>query len=238
MYAALDVGNTLVKIGIFNADKLEEKYTFNSLDEVRPILSKKSIQKIIISSVKQAYEDIIEELQLQQNTLTLNFHTPLPFNNLYRSATLGIDRIALVAGAQNYFKEQACLVIDMGTCITYDLIDSQGNYKGGAISPGLDMRFKCLHNFTARLPLVGKSDDPVWLGDDTITSIQSGVIHGISGELNSFIAQYKKDHGDLKVILSGGNANYFESRIKASIFAIPELLLVGLNAILRHNASS
>jgi len=240
MFAAIDIGNTRAKLGLFKNDKLVEVHSFENLYELKTVLDDLVIDKIIIASVKQSYDEILKVLNLKDDVLLLSSTTRLPFRNKYTSATLGIDRIALIAGAQVRYPSTKCLVIDVGTCITYDYINEQAEYLGGAISPGKEMRFKSLHNFTARLPLIEKDDYPLneWLGNSTTTSIQSGVINGISGEIASFISQYEHKFGHMQVIITGGDAKFFESRIKATIFALPELLLVGLNAILRHNASN
>jgi type III pantothenate kinase len=133
------------------------------------------------------------------------------------------------------FPKANCLVVDAGTCITCEFIDSQGKYWGGAISPGLSMRFKAMNTFTARLPLVEPVDNPPLIGDSTVSSMQSGVIHGVVDELDGAIKRYSEKFDDLKVILTGGDCRFFENKLKASIFAVPELVLRGLNSILLYN---
>ena len=236
--AALDIGNTLVKVGIFEADTLIKKQVFGSLEESIKYLQAEKIDKLIVASVRHDPSQLSPLLPSKLNALILEFTTPVPFKNLYRSASLGIDRIALVAGALTLSHEKPAMVIDAGTCITYDYVNQEGEYLGGAISPGLDMRFKSLHTFTAKLPLVETVNSANWIGNDTHSCIQSGVLNGIIGEINGFIEVYQQQHPDLQVFMTGGSANYFESKIKETIFAVPELLLVGLNAILKHNASN
>ncbi|MBK6265553.1 type III pantothenate kinase [Marivirga sp. S37H4] len=237
MNAAIDIGNTKVKLGIFEDEKLVSFETFNSLEDLSIEIKKKDIAKIIVSSVRESNDFISEILRLDNEVVFLDFNTPLPFINHYQSPTLGLDRIAVVAGAQALFPHKNSLVIDMGTCITYEIIEGGKHYYGGAISPGMHMRFKSLHNFTARLPLVTVEHPIEQVGKTTEKSIQSGVVHGVIGEMEAFIQTYKEKYSPLNVIITGGDAKYFESKIKATIFAIPELVLVGLNAILRHNAS-
>ena len=236
--AALDIGNTLVKVGIFNADTLMKKQVFNSLEESIKYLLSEKLDRMVVASVKHDPEELNALLPSKLGALVLKYTTPVPFKNKYRSASLGIDRIALVAGALTLSHNKPAMVIDAGTCITYDYVNQEGEYLGGAISPGLDMRFKSLHTFTAKLPLVEAVNSANWIGNDTPSCMQSGVLNGIIGEINGFIEVYQEHHPDLQVFITGGSANYFESKIKETIFAVPELLLVGLNAILKHNASN
>lgn len=237
MNAAIDIGNTKVKLGLFEEDKLVAFKTFNELKEVADEIKKSHVSKVIISSVREDEQLVKETLNLKEEPYFLNYKTAIPFVNNYQSSTLGLDRIAIVAGAQALFPEKHTLGIDLGTCITYDFLEAGKQYLGGAISPGMHMRFKALHNFTARLPLINPEHQVDVIGNSTEKSIQSGVVHGISGEIEAFINTYKEKYNPLHVIITGGDAKYFESKIKATIFAIPELVLVGLNAILRHNAS-
>ncbi|GAB3328422.1 type III pantothenate kinase [Marivirga atlantica] len=240
MFATIDIGNTLAKLGLFKDDELIAQFSFQNLAEMKETLTSYSIDKYIIASVNQPYEEISLQLSLNSDqAMFLDQQTNIPFINKYKSSTLGIDRIALVAGAQSKFPQKNVLVIDAGSCITYDFITDKSAYLGGAISPGAQMRFKSMHNFTARLPLLQLKNQPAdeWLGNTTEASMSSGVINGIVGEMEAFIRKYQESFGPTHVLISGGDAKFFESRIKATIFAIPELLLVGLNAILRHNAS-
>jgi type III pantothenate kinase len=126
-------------------------------------------------------------------------------------------------------------VIDAGTCITYDFLDSDGIYHGGAISPGLRMRFQAVHTFTSRLPLVDTPAEALLIGDTTEKSIQSGVVNGIVAEAKGIIQQYERQFEGLTVILCGGDGGFFENKLKGSIFAVPELVLSGLNSILNYN---
>lgn len=237
MNAAIDIGNTKVKLGLFEEDKLVAFKTFNELKELADEIKKSAVSKVIISSVREDDELVKNLLDLKIEPFFLSYQTPVPFKNNYQSPTLGLDRIAVVAGAQALFPNKHTLAIDLGTCITYDFLEAGTQYWGGAISPGMHMRFKALHNFTARLPLINPEHHVDVIGNSTENSIQSGVVHGVSGEIGAFINTYKEKFNPLNVIITGGDAKYFESKIKATIFAIPELVLVGLNAILRHNAS-
>lgn len=237
MNAAIDIGNTKVKLGLFEGTHLISFESFENLKDLSTAIEKKEIDQIIISSVKDSSEEIKKNLQFNNIPIFLDINTPLPFKNLYNSVTLGLDRIAVTAAASVLYPEQNTLAIDLGTCITYDFLEKGKHYYGGAISPGVHMRYKSLHNFTARLPLITTIQPIDYIGTTTEESIQSGVIHGISGEIDAFINFYKEKYNPLNVIITGGDTKYFESKIKATIFAFPELVLVGLNAILRHNAS-
>ena len=237
MNAAIDIGNTKVKLGLFEEEKLISFENFQHLEDLSHSLANKAINQIIISSVKDTPEEITKRLQFNNTPVFLDVNTPVPFSNLYKAKTLGLDRIAVTAAASVLYPHQNTLAIDLGTCITYDFLELGKHYYGGAISPGVHMRYKSLHNFTARLPLITTIQPIDYIGTTTEESIQSGVIHGISGEIDAFISFYKEKYESLNVIITGGDTKYFESKIKATIFAVPELVLVGLNAILRHNAS-
>ncbi len=235
MNIAIDVGNTKTKIGFFKEDCLDSTKTFDSLSELNQFLNSKEIDSAIISSVNLQYEDIVNQLTNLHSHVLLSDKTPLPFKNQYKSNTIGLDRLAAVAGAQVLYPNQNALVIDLGTCITYEFLEKGKAYHGGAISPGMNMRFKSMHNFTARLPLVRPETVEDWISDSTEGAMLSGVVHGIQAEIDAYIQEIKSKYAPLTVIITGGDAKFFESKIKAPIFAIPELVLVGLNAILRYN---
>jgi type III pantothenate kinase len=237
MNLAIDVGNTKTKIGFFEEDRLEFTKTFDFISDLNLFLASKDIQHSIISSVNKANEDLIDELTNLQNPIFLDKETPLPFENKYKSQTIGLDRLAAVAGGQAIYKNKNVLVIDLGTCITYEVLEKGRNYHGGAISPGMQMRFNAMHNFTARLPLITAEAVEDWISNTTEGSMLSGVVHGIKAEVDAYIHEVKSKYSPLTIIITGGDAKFFESKIKAPIFAIPELVLVGLNAILRYNVS-
>jgi type III pantothenate kinase len=162
--------------------------------------------------------------------------TPSPLRSTYASPlTLGADRLANSVGALVHLPGRPVLAIDAGTCITYDLIEKDGTYMGGAISPGLRMRAKALHAYSARLPMVDPGPRPASLGNDTRSSIAAGMHHGILGEVQGFIRDYAHDRPDLAVVLTGGDALWIAAGLKNGIFAHPLLTLDGLHAILVHN---
>jgi type III pantothenate kinase len=238
MKLVIDIGNTRTKIGIFQNDEL---VSAKIVDELTTSFVNKlfaefcSIEKVIYSSVKEVKPEIVESLVSQAQTFQLTNKTVLPFFNKYETPdTLGKDRVAGVAGAINLFPGKNVLVIDAGTCITYDLVTTEKEYLGGGISPGLKMRFDAMHTFTGQLPLVQSEIDkkPSLIGNTTKTSIESGVKNGILAEVDGIIDEYKKRFPNLNVVVTGGDYNYFDKYLKNNIFAAPNLVLIGLKKIL------
>ena len=191
---------------------------------------------VLISSVKKEYAEI---KALPENTNAIVFfddNCRLPLTNLYATPkTLGKDRLAGVCGAMVLFPGENCLVIDAGTCITYDFIDAEKNYHGGSISPGLTMRFKAMHEFTGKLPLAAPEWPVDFTGNTTLTGLQTGVAFGMAGEINSFISLYKGRWNGLKVLMCGGDTEFLAKRCESEIFAAPDLVISGLNEILKYN---
>lgn len=239
MNLVVDFGNSSAKIGIFEDQDLVEQHIFTTPGDLKIFLQNFSADHFIISTVTKDATEVSSWATKIDSKLILNRDLPLPVRIQYSTPeTLGVDRIAGVCGAQKMFPDANCLVIDAGTCITYDFLDEAGDFRGGGISPGLKMRFNAVHTFTARLPLVAPVDDVPLIGDSTETCIQSGVIHGAVSEIDGIIARYQQKFPELKVILSGGDTRFFENKLKGFIFAVPELVLSGLNSILIHNVRS
>ena len=236
----IDIGNSLTKVAVFDGDNIlfvEKSPNLNSA-YVNSIVQEYHIQKTIISSVLVKNADGLSALAKKRNFLWFNSQTKLPISNLYLSPeTLGLDRLAGVVGAKKLYENNPVLVIDAGTCITYDYTDKCGQYFGGSISPGIQMRLNALHEQTGKLPLVPFDENfTSSFGVNTQQSILSGVINGILGEAKAFIEHYVSLNADLKIILCGGNARFFDTRFKNSIFAHhiinePNLVLIGLNTI-------
>jgi type III pantothenate kinase len=233
---AIDIGNTQIKIGLFDKDGLVE--VFAAKDSIEEILSNRKIKHSIISKtgVNDEVEYWLKEKKIK--TMVLSSQLKLPLEILYKTPeTLGADRIAGSVAASALFEGKNVLKIDFGTCITYDFVNNKHQYLGGAISPGLIMRFKALHNYTAKLPLV----DPMQYlnyeltGSDTATSILSGVVNGIKEEVAGIIKEYNLRFGNLQVVGTGGDAGFFVTLLKNEIFARPYLVLEGLNHILNYN---
>jgi type III pantothenate kinase len=190
------------------------------------------------SSVNRSVDEFRDALQIEVPVLNLSGTTQVPLAKDYDTPeTLGADRVAAAVGANWLVPESDLVVIDMGTCITYDLVDKQGIFRGGLISPGMKMRFNALHTFTRRLPLVEPKSDPVLIGKSTLQAIQSGVINGMIAEIDGIIERYRHEKPTLRVVTCGGDAPFFESKLKHPIFAVPELVLIGLNRILLYNVA-
>ncbi|MGA8855179.1 MAG: type III pantothenate kinase [Christiangramia sp.] len=240
MNLVIDGGNTFVKIAVFQNNTLLEKQVFRKEDFFKNFenLQKKfpEIRKSILSSVTSLDNELENQLKKTYTLLQLDKNVKLPFKNEYATpATLGKDRIALVAAAVNTYPGKNVLIIDAGTCITYDLKTKDEIYLGGAISPGVEMRFKSLHKFTANLPLVSPKPEAKLIGDTTESSILSGIINGIKMELKGTIESYNAKFEDLTVIFTGGDSQILSIPLKNSIFANSNFLLEGLNFILEFN---
>jgi type III pantothenate kinase len=236
MNLVVDYGNSFAKVGLFEHYNLINQQAFDDEERLRAFLQNFSGENFIISSVTHNSTEVLDWVDHVKRKFILTASLPLPISNLYATPnTLGGDRLASVCGAHQRFPGSHCLVIDTGTCIKYDFLDKEGNYHGGAISPGLKMRFQAMNHFTAKLPLVGIVEDPPLIGNTTETSLQSGALNGAVAEMNGIILQYEQKFEGLQVILSGGDARFFENKLKRPIFALPELVLSGLNSILIYN---
>lgn len=235
MILAIDSGNTASKIGIITdgkLDKIIEKKSYSDL-----ILTLKSLnpEQIVLGTVKFPADHFQRDLP-DISLFNITHQTPLPFKLFYKTPqTLGIDRIAATAGAWEYFPAANLLIIDTGTCITYDFISGDGHYQGGGISPGPELRFRSLHEFTTGLPLVEFRENAELIGNSTENSIASGIINGTVAEIEGIIERYRLEYPDIKTVLCGGYAKFFETKLKDPIFAIPDLVLLGLFSIFRYN---
>lgn len=234
----IDQGNTSAKVAVFEADRLllEETHGQLQVDRLRELCQSYSIRNAIISNVNKPSVELHAFFETYMDTwICLDHQTPLPIKNLYSTPeTLGPDRLAAVVGADNIKPNASLLVIDSGTAVTYDFID-KGIYHGGNIAPGLRMRFRALHEFTSRLPLCGHEGEIPLLGTDTKTAIQSGVVNGMLFEMEGVIEHLKESYPDLYIFLTGGDAFFFESRLKSANFVDYFLVMKGLNRILNYN---
>ncbi|PKV48132.1 type III pantothenate kinase [Aquimarina sp. MAR_2010_214] len=242
MNLIIDVGNTYTKLGVFEASKIIYKNTIKQHDFRQVIQKIKEeyplITDAIVSSVSDIKEDHVTYVKNLFNTIVLDHLVEMPFANHYKTpTTLGIDRLALVAAAVDQFPNRDVLVIDAGTCITYDFKNKKEEYLGGAIGPGVRLRYESLHNYTAKLPLLKVTDPKNHIGNSTEEAIHSGVVFGILHEINGVIEEYCNIYTDLTVILTGGDAHFLSKRLKNSIFATSNFLLEGLNHILAFNNS-
>ena len=241
MNLIIDVGNTLIKFAVFQQDMLVLKKTEKieeALKTFKIILREyPSIKKSIISSVGRLDSSVVDAIKVKLEVLFLSHSTKLPFKNSYQTPqTLGVDRIALVSASVKHHSNSNVLIIDAGTCITYDFITSDNEYLGGAISPGIRLRYSSLNTFTANLPLLETKMPDVLIGNTTISSIHSGIGFGVLKEIDGIIDEYRERYEDLTVILTGGDANFLSKQLKNSIFANSNFLLEGLNYILEFNS--
>jgi type III pantothenate kinase len=241
MNLIIDVGNTFVKLAVFQNDELIHKVSFKLLEFKKEYKKLKKdfpkLKQAIISSVGKLSKKQIDLVEQDLKVLELSHKIKLPFKNLYETPqTLGVDRIALVSASVSQFPDNNVLIIDAGTCITYDFVTDKNAYLGGAISPGIRLRYHALHNLTANLPLLEKHQPENIIGSSTESSIHSGVIIGVVKEIDGVVDQYKAEHQDLTVILTGGDTNFLSNQLKNSIFANSNFLLEGLNYILDFNS--
>lgn len=242
MNLIIDVGNTYVKLAVFHENEMFDKRVVIHecfLKEVNRVLDKYPIiSNGILSSVGKLNTKYINSVASKIELLILNSDIKLPFKNLYKTPkTLGVDRIALVSASVQQFSNTNVLIIDAGTCITYDFINAQNEYYGGAISPGLRLRYQSLHNLTANLPLLESKQPESLTGNTTDSSIHSGVVNGVLKEIDGIIDEYREKYSDLTVILTGGDTNFLSKQLKNGIFANSNFLLEGLNFILEYNTN-
>ncbi|MGY0391696.1 type III pantothenate kinase [Bizionia sp. KMM 8389] len=242
MNLIIDIGNTSVKLAVFQEDRILEKM-ITALEDFEKKIDKlcekyPNIQKTILSSVGLLSEKQLDYTKKRLNVMVLNSQLQLPFINNYKTpSTLGVDRIALAAAAVKNYPANNALIIDAGTCITYDFVSSDSHYLGGAISPGIRLRYSSLNNFTANLPLLEKEVPEGLIGNTTKSAIHAGVINGVVCEIDGVIQGYQSKYSDLTIILTGGDANFLSKQLKSSIFAHYNFLLEGLNHILQYNSN-
>lgn len=238
MKATIDFGNTRGKVVVFDYQGEMRDHTIlpengNGLLEY---MRKWEVEQAIVSSVVPAKLAAVKEMLPADFPLyRLSHKTPLPIENAYKTPhTLGMDRLAAIVGAWSLFPEKASLVVDMGTCITYDFITDQGVYLGGAISPGLNMRGKAMHAFTAALPEPNTYDHAPLIGQSTEECLRSGAVNGVVFELEGYRQACQLRFEIFNTVLCGGDAQFFETKLKAPIFVCQELVSIGLYTILNH----
>jgi type III pantothenate kinase len=238
MNLVIDAGNTLTKAALFDGKEIIADWSGDQLQwqTLSDWYSKYDISHVIISDVKGVLEEIHPLLEQRGNLMLMTSITPTPLTMQYATPhTLGTDRLAAAVYGSSLFPGLPTLTIQAGTCLTFEITTAEKEYLGGAISPGLDMRFLALHTFTARLPLIKKDKINFLIGKNSSDSILSGVINGCAAETDGIIDQYRDLFPDLKVILGGGDRFFFDKRLKNRIFATSNLVLNGLNIILEHN---
>lgn len=233
-----DFGNTRLKAAIFNEENFVEDFflTDDNTETIQSLIEKYQPQKSILSSVikhNAAIEDLLAQKTIFHKlsvSTKINFSTPVG-----KPETIGADRLALMAAAVHFYPKQNNLVIGLGSCITYNFINQYHQFLGGSISPGMDMRFKSMHDYTALLPLVQADWNFPLVGYDTKTNLQSGVINGMACEIQGIIEKYSNKYGNFNVVLTGGNSGYFVSQLKNKIFADYNFLFKGLYALSELN---
>ena len=239
MNLIIDIGNTRTKAAIFSKGKIRKKVIWEKCDlkAVKNFAEQyKNITNAALSSTANVSKRVEQFLQKEYFYIRLDHTTKLPIVNKYKTPkTLGKDRLAAVVGAYDIFPKKNSLVIDAGTCITYDFIDSKGNYHGGSIAPGMLMRLKAMNAFTAKLPLVEKKPLKSFIGNNTETSLRTGGQMGIVMEIRGFIAAYNKSFGKINTILTGGDADFLAKHLETPLIVNNNLVLSGLNKILNYN---
>jgi type III pantothenate kinase len=234
MIIAMDIGNTSIKIAVmdhFNIYITKRSNLSSFTTDLQDLLDiYPDVNELAMCNVGKLPKELLQYLKVKfQTVFEVNSSIQLPFNNHYQSLTLGNDRMALVAGALCLSeKNKPLLVIDAGTCVTYDFVDQDKNYYGGAISPGLKLRYESLHNFTANLPLLEPQQVKEIVGNTTETSIHIGVMNGLSLEIKGVIKSYEKSHKDLEVFITGGDSELLIKQLKNRFFATPFLMLQGI----------
>lgn len=223
----VDAGNTVIKVAVFQSDSIGEVQRFESWEEIHQSFPE---HLLVISSVRSLEG-------LEGDHMVLGSSTPIPMQLNYETPeTLGPDRLAAAIGTWAFFPGKNILIIDGGTCITYDLVTKDGVFQGGIISPGLEMRYKAMHSFTHGLP--GFSPDllehPV-PGKSTEACMRIGAEEGLKNEIEGFLERFNKKYPDLQVVITGGSLPHFDSKTKKHIFASSKIVLSGLHAIWKFN---
>lgn len=240
MLLAIDVGNTRIKSAVFEVDKMIERFVYSNEDffeKTKSILKEYSkIEFIVVASVGKLGKSDFLQFERHAKVFFITRELSFPFKNLYETPnTLGIDRMVLACGATIQFPNKNRLIIDAGTCITYDFVDEHNNYLGGAISPGIRLRYESLHSYTAKLPLLKKESPKNIIGNSTIESIHSGVVNSIAFEIDGYIDYFISQNANFIIILTGGDADFLAMRLKNTIFANSNFLLESLNQTFQYN---
>lgn len=235
---AIDIGNTLSKAVHFEGTVIVSRWIFDISEDISewPVWKNEPVNiPIVLSSVRPLKEEFIRDLTKKGKLYIVRGTSPVSFTVEYNSReTLGPDRLALMAGAHLLYPGKDLIVIDAGSCITLDLLTSASRYLGGSISPGIDMRLKAMHHYTAALPLEQKDEAIHFPGKTTRESIISGAQEGALFEMTHRIESLRQQYPELLVIVAGGDAAYFVKNLKNSIFASPDLVFQGLRMILNH----
>ena len=241
MNLVVDIGNTLLKLAVFDGGRLVAQQCVGELREetFAGLLGGARAARAVVASTRGEAPAIVEAVRRHTDHL-LEFTpaTPVPIGNAYLTpATLGRDRLAAAVGAATLYPRRNALIVDFGTAVTLDFVSADGVFRGGCISPGMAMRFRALHEYTAALPLCDATDSAELLGRTTDEAVRLGVMNSLAFEIEGYIARMQGEIEDLCVIFTGGDTNFFAKRIKNTIFANCNLVFWGLNRILEYNAS-
>jgi type III pantothenate kinase len=234
MILAVDIGNTRTKAAVFQGSTLLDSFVFLKIElqkSVQNILNKhKNISHLVVSSVSDVERQVFISFRNDVEVHFVSHQDNFPFVNCYETPqTLGVDRMVLATGASLKYPNKNILVIDAGTCVTYDFVDEQNNYLGGAISPGLKIRYDSLHNYTARLPLLTPQIPQNLIGNSTAESIHAGIVNGLVFEIDGYIEELRAKYPKFIIILTGGDTVFLAKRLKNAIFADSNFLLECLN---------
>jgi len=237
----IDIGNTLTKLAVFDGGNIVAQHCVERLHPsmLEELFAAWPVRRAVVASTRGECDEVAGMLRPRVDYL-LEFcsQVPVPINNAYLTPeTLGRDRLAAAVGAAVLYPERNVLVVDFGTAITIDLVTADNTFRGGVISPGMNTRFRALHDYTAKLPLCDATDSEELLGLTTSQAIEQGVMNGIAFEIEGYAERMREKIEDLCVIFTGGDAKYFVKRIKNTIFANCNLVFCGLNRILEYNAS-
>lgn len=235
----IDWGNTNVKAGLFEKGNLAESFIFSSdeaFSRIEELLQQHNPSYAIVCSVSSRSVDAENMIaEKVKKVVKMDDRTPTPIMNAYSSDSVGVDRLAMAVGAHSINPTKNNLVVCVGTCITYNFVQNTRTFRGGAISPGLHMRLKAMHEYTDKLPMVPLEGETLLMGYDTETCMRSGAVFGILSEIEGMVNAFADKYNDFNAVLTGGDMRYFEGKLKCEIFADPDILLKGLNIILKHN---
>ncbi len=242
MNLIIDIGNSFVKVAIMDGDEILWKERYSSPQEFDALAIKgrwPQIARAIVASTAVDTLSVAEALrEAGIEVLEMNSLTPVPIGNEYATPeTLGVDRLAAAVAAVQVMGCRNCIIVDFGSAITIDFV-KDGIYRGGNISPGVEMRFRALHDYTKRLPKCQPTDEVLEMGSTTSQAIEQGVMQGIENEIRGYIEAFCKKNAKISIIFAGGDAIFFDKRIKNAIFAKCDLVITGLNRILDYNAST
>lgn len=233
----IDAGNTSLKVAQFeNHSAIDlQRFNYNETGKINERLTAISTPVAITSVLSE--KDTKKISDRLNSPFIITSDTPVPIQMNYETnETLGMDRLCNAVAASSIMESEYGIAIDIGTCVKFDLVHSSMGYMGGSISPGIQLRFNALNDYTGKLPRLSNKSGLDLVGTDTATSIRSGVINGLNAEINGFMEQYRERFKDLTFFISGGDANFFDIHTKNDIFADENLTLKGLYEIYRHNA--